>query len=153
MNDEYNFAGRDIERRRGPFVDGQRNAAVVGSDLQTELVTGIDFGFGAPQRREQACSDIKDCDLHNVSLAVSHRGRSSDDVICEKPANPTNAVGGLFIFDLHQSRPERFGISFVSLGPGGAGAERERKHEGKSAVYACRMNMNDPPTALVGLIM
>jgi len=49
---------------RAPFRFREGRAAVVGCDLQPDPVTGIDFVFSPPERREQAGSYIKDCYLH-----------------------------------------------------------------------------------------
>jgi hypothetical protein len=67
--------------------------------------------------------------------------------------NPTNAVGGLFIFDLH---PESHGtvpvfpFSRAALAAARAAREKENTQEKRVVAFPGRLSMNDPPTALVG---
>src|SRR5258707_1766235 len=68
-------------------------------------------------------------------------------------SNPTNAVGGLFIFDLHQSRvePSRCFLSLrAALAARGPRAEIGNTKEMRLVAFPCRLRMNNPPTALVG---
>jgi hypothetical protein len=65
----------------------------------------------------------------------------------KSPGNPTNAVGGSFIFNLRKllPAPNCFHL-FSPLAREGT----EEMTNGDLGPALCRLSMNDPPTALVG---
>ncbi len=60
--------------------------------------------------------------------------------------NPTNAVGGSFIYSLQGKDPRLPSLSYFLLATRG----REGKENGSPACVLCRLCLNNPPTALVG---
>src|SRR3989442_153191 len=55
--------------------------------------------------------------------------------------NPTNAVGGSFIFSLHGKQPASPLVSWFA---------RTREHRKRLERSGCKLSMNEQPTALVG---